>query len=180
MFFFLFFNIKVFSQITTNNAAPYNTEQYLVNDVLLGSGLTTSNFSSVGLAQGIGYFDGTNANIGFNEGVILSTGGMDFVTGGFGFGGGSAISGDPDLELALNQINLFWDVNNVTVLEFDFVAESESMTFNYVFGSQEYTSYTCTQFNDIFGFFLSGPGITGIYSNNAVNIPRAFMTSIEA
>ena len=117
LFSFLIFQGEVMSQITTSNLAPYNSEEYLVNDVLLGSGLTTSNFSSVGLAQGIGHFDGTNANIGFNEGVILSTGGMDFVTGGFGFG--SAISGDPDLELALNQINLFWDVNNVTVLEFD-------------------------------------------------------------
>ena len=168
LFFFLFFNFKAFSQITTDNAAPYNTEQYLVNDVLLGSGLTTSNFLSQGFAQGIGYFDGTNANIGFDEGVILSTGGLDFVTGGFG--GGSGISGEADLELALNQINLFWDVNNVTVLEFDFVAESESVTFNYVFGSSEYTGYTCSVFNDIFGFFLSGPGINGIYSNNAVNL----------
>ena len=66
------------------------------------------------LLQGIGYFDGSNSNIGFDEGVILSSGGIDMVTGGFG--GGSGISGEPDLELALNQINLFWDVNNVTVL----------------------------------------------------------------
>ena len=61
-------------------------------------------------------------------------------------------------------------VNNVTVLEFDFVAESETVSFNYVFGSSEYAGYTCTQFNDIFGFFLSGPGINGIYSDNAVNL----------
>ena len=67
-------------------------------------------------------------------------------------------------------LNLFWNVNNVTVLEFDFVAESETVAFNYVFGSMEYTSYTCSQFNDIFGFFLSGPGIAGPYTNGAVNI----------
>jgi len=169
--FFVFVGLNhVFSQITTTNAPPYDTEEYLVNDVLLGADLTTSNFLSQGFAQGIGYFDGTNANIGFEEGVILSTGGLDFVTGGFG--GGSGISGEADLELALNQINLFWDVNNVTVLEFDFVAESESVTFNYVFGSSEYTSYTCSVFNDIFGFFLSGPGISGIYSDDAINLAR--------
>ena len=61
-------------------------------------------------------------------------------------------------------------MNNVTILEFDFVAESESVAFNYVFGSMEYTSYTCSVFNDIFGFFLSGPGIAGPYSNNAINL----------
>ena len=34
----------------------------------------------------------------------------------------------------------------------------------------EYTSYTCSQFNDIFGFFHSGPGIAGPYTNGAENI----------
>ena len=168
-YFLILFSLHIsFAQITTTNTAPYNTEEYLVNDVLLGADLLTSNYTSVGFAEGIGYFDGSNSNIGFDEGVILSSGGIDMVTGGFG--GGSGLSGEPDLELALNQINLFWDVNNVTVLEFDFVAESEVVSFNYVFGSSEYAGYTCTQFNDIFGFFLSGPGINGIYSNNAVNL----------
>ena len=155
------------AQIAVTNAVPFNTEESIV-DVLVDGDLTVSNFSSVGFAQGIGYFDGFNSNIGFDEGVILSTGGIEFVTAGFG--GGSGISGDSDLELALNAINLNWNVNNVTILEFDFVAESESVAFNYVFGSSEYSNYTCTQYNDIFGFFLSGPGITGPYSNNGVNL----------
>ena len=60
------------AQLVTTNAAPYDTEEYLVNDVLLGADLVTSNFSSVGFAQGIGYFDGSASNIGFDEGVILS------------------------------------------------------------------------------------------------------------
>ena len=156
------------AQIVVTNNPPFDNEESIVTDVLLGSGIVASNFSSVGFAQGIGYFDGFNSHIGFDEGVILSTGGIEFVT--LGFDGGSGVSGDPDLELALNAINLTWGVNNVTVLEFDFVAESESMAFNYVFGSSEYSNYTCTQYNDIFGFFLSGPGITGPYSNNAVNL----------
>ena len=44
----------------------------------------------------IGYFDGTNANVGFENGVLLCTGGIDFVTGGFG-GGAANIAGDADL-----------------------------------------------------------------------------------
>ena len=170
LYILLFFSYFSISQIVVTNFPPMDTEQYLVNDVLLGGGIVTSNFSSTGLAQGIGYFDGFNSNIGFTEGVLMSTGGLNFVSDVFGGGGGSGVSGDPDLELALNQINLTWPVNNVTILEFDFVAESESVAFDYVFGSAEYTSFTCSNYNDIFGFFLSGPGINGIYSNNAINI----------
>ena len=65
--FFVFVGINHIFQITTTNAPPYDTEEYLVNDVLLGADLTTSNFLSQGFAQGIGYFDGTNANIGLKK-----------------------------------------------------------------------------------------------------------------
>ena len=170
-FFTLFFicPFLLFSQISTTNSPPFNSPEYIVNDVLLQNSLQTSNISSVGFSEGIGYFDGTNSNIGLEEGIILSTGGVDYVSNGTP-GISSGISDDPDLELALNQINIFSAVNNVTILEFDFVAQTDILSFNYVFGSSEYTGYTCSVYNDIFGFFLSGPGINGIYSNNAVNL----------
>ena len=169
IFFCIICTYESSAQIAVTNNPPFDTEQSVVTDVLLGSGIVASNFSSVGFANGIGYFDGFNANIGFEEGIILSTGGLAFVTDGFG--AGSGVSGDADLSDALSAIGMTgFSVNNVTILEFDFVAQSETMAFNYVFGSMEYTSYTCSQFNDIFGFFLSGPGIAGPYTNGAVNI----------
>ena len=158
-----------YSQIATTNSAPFNSEEFLVTNILLDNSVNSSNFSAIGLSDGIGYFDGFNANIGFEEGIILSTGGLSFVTDGLF--NGSGVSGDDDLEAALSTVGMAgYSVNNVTVLEFDFIANSENIEFNYVFGSMEYTSYTCSQFNDIFGFFLSGPGIAGPYTNNAVNI----------
>ena len=86
LFFSVLSSLNSFSQITTTNAAPYNTPDYLVTDVLLGSGMTASNFTWQSAPENIGYFDGTNANIGFENGVLLCTGGVDFVTGGFGEG----------------------------------------------------------------------------------------------
>src|SRR5205823_743581 len=44
------------------------------------------------------------------------------------------------------------------ILEFDFKPAGDTVKFNYVFGSEEYTSFTCSSFNDVFGFFISGPG----------------------
>ena len=60
----------------------------------------------------------------------------------------------------------------------DFEAGGDSISFNYVFGSDEYLTYVNTQYNDIFAFFLSGPGITGPYAapagfpDGAINIAQ--------
>ena len=137
IFFVFIFTTFSFSQIVVDNGAPYNTPDYLVTEVLLGPGMTASNFSWQSGPTNIGFFDGTNANIGFEEGVIMCTGGADFVSGGFG-GGAANISGDPDLGQLLSEMGMGgFNINNVTIIEFDFVAQSESMTFNYVFGSAE-------------------------------------------
>ena len=56
-------------------------------------------------------------------------------------------------------------INDVAVLEFDFIPTSDSLSFNYVFGSEEYFAFENSQYNDVFGFFLSGPGISGPYSS---------------
>jgi hypothetical protein len=45
-----------------------------------------------------------------------------------------------------------------SILEFDFVALSSEISFDYIFASDEYPEYANCQFNDVFGFFLSGPG----------------------
>ena len=56
-------------------------------------------------------------------------------------------------------------VNDVAILEFDFVPVSSYLSFKYVFASEEYFAYENTQFNDVFGFFISGPNIVGPYSS---------------
>ncbi|MCA1762009.1 MAG: choice-of-anchor L domain-containing protein [Flavobacteriales bacterium] len=46
-------------------------------------------------------------------------------------------------------------------LEFDVVPIGDTLRFNFTFASEEYSEYVGTPFNDAFGFFISGPGITG-------------------
>ena len=47
------------------------------------------------------------------------------------------------------------------ILEFDVVPTGDTIGFNYQFGSEEYRTGVCTQFTDVFAFFISGPGIAG-------------------
>ena len=157
------------AQVVGDCTAPYNTPESLV-EILVGEGVEYSNVTFSGFDCSAGYFNGTS-NLDFQTGLVMATDGLDAITpGNFGggFGGGGS---DVDLEDQLNMVGaLNTNLNNLIILEFDFIPNSDAVTFNYIFASNEYTSYTCSQYNDIFGFFLSGPGINGPFSNDAENI----------
>ena len=91
------------------------------------------------------------------------------------------IANDPDLLTVansvpplINQTFTVADVNDIAELEFDFVASGDTLRFNYIFGSNEYLTYVNTQYNDVFSFFISGPGISGPYAS-----PAAFPNGAE-
>ena len=73
-----------------------------------------------------------------------------------------------------NDVDMFQitgrPINHICILEFDFVPQGPEIKFEYVFASEEYPEFVDSDFNDVFGFFLSGPGILGDYSNSAKNI----------
>lgn len=155
------------AQLVTDNSIT--AEEALV-DYLLGEGVEVSNITFSGDLDQIGSFDAQNTNIAITDGVMLATGNIDVAigpndAGGAGLGGGNSGAGDPDLT-ALSTFN----TNDAAILEFDFVPTGDSLIFNYIFGSEEYNEYVCGTVNDAFGFFLSGPGITGPYSLNAINL----------
>ena len=60
------------AQIAVTNVPPFNTAENIVNDLLLGDDLETSNWAWQNGATNIGYFDGFVANIGFEEGCQKS------------------------------------------------------------------------------------------------------------
>lgn len=157
------------AQLSVNGAM---TPAQLVQNVLLGSGVTASNISYTGSAICRGEFNGTASNIGFSSGVLLSCGDIANAIGPNNTGSasvGNGLPGDPDLD-AIMSPSLSYDA---TVLEFDFVPTSDTVKFRYVFGSEEYMEYVSTfpgGINDGFGFFISGPGISGPFSNNSKNI----------
>ncbi|TXB65340.1 gliding motility-associated C-terminal domain-containing protein [Vicingus serpentipes] len=161
-------NIKAQLVVNTGTMTP---TQYVQN-VLVGGGVAVSNVTFFGAAGQLGDFDSQNANVGINQGLVLSSGNVVNSVGpnndsGFGTSDNLNGPGDPDLQ-ALSGIGM----NDVAILEFDFIPSGDSIKFNYVFGSEEYMEWVGGGVNDAFGFFLSGPGIAGPFSNSAVNLAK--------
>ena len=165
------------AQLSTSTAV---TPTFLVQNVLLGGGLVASGITYTGSVNTRGTFNGTASNIGFASGVLLTTGDLINPIGPNNMGGASTpngLPGDPDLNLIMAP-TLSYDA---TVLEFDFTATSDTVKFNYVFGSEEYMEFVSTTpggINDGFGFFISGPGIAGPFSGGAQNIALVPGTSL--
>jgi gliding motility-associated-like protein len=151
------------------------TPAQLVQDVLLGPGVTVSNITFNGtpgntVNNQIAKYIGPSSFIDFDEGIIMVSGDAGQTVGPAWGAVNPNITGDPDLWALANAGGSNYSVNNCAILEFDFVPNGDSLVVKYVFTSQEYPSYTCSSFNDPFGFFLSGPGITGPFSNSSINI----------
>lgn len=155
------------------------TPAQCVQDILLGGGVVATNITFNGqpgtqLNPQIGGFNGTLCNIGMAGGVILATGSINNATGPNNIGsaseGGGTNLGDPDV-LAVSQTSNpnIMDVNDAAILEFDFVPLGDSVKFDFIFASDEYLEFV-NSVNDAFGFFISGPGISGPFTNNAANI----------
>lgn len=149
------------------------TPSQLVNNVLLGFGVTASNITINGSpvnantpVSNITSFTNNNPAFPFSAGMLLTTG------NGVGAQGPNNstsstnnnppttnVSTDPELNaLAAGT------VTNGTVLEFDFIPSGDTMSFRYIFGSEEYPEFSPSSFNDAFGLFLWGPGISGPYA----------------
>ena len=164
----------------------FTLEQY-VNEILLGNNGEASNITYTGGANQLGYLTEGEEVFSFNSGLILSCDLAENVgcPAQSSFCSDCLGSGfdDPDLLAVANSVpELIGEtfsvssVNDGCVLEFDFVASGTAITLEFVFGSDEYDTWINTQFNDVFAFFLSGPGIEGPYAspegfpNGALNI----------
>lgn len=166
---------SAYGQLVVDNTTL--TPEQLVQQILVGQGVTISNVQFNGsnpnaqiVQQQVGEFDGANSNVGLNAGVILATGNASLAEGPNSSGSaGNSVSLNNSTDPDLNAISSN-TVNDWAILEFDFVPQGDTVRFEYVFGSDEYEEFSFSNYNDIFGFFISGPGINGTYLNNAENI----------
>jgi len=181
--------------LTVSDLNNGSTTAGLAN-ALVGTGVSVSNVTYTGDNRAAGTFSGGTGIIGFDSGIVLDTGrAQTYPTDGPCSGGvegpntcyeatggnsagpdGSSNStgygnpGDTDLTTLAG-----FPTFDAAVLEFDFVPKFSTVQFKYVFSSEEYSDYSNTQYNDVFGFFVNGtncalvPGTTEPVSVNTIN-----------
>uniref|UniRef100_UPI003750A9C0 choice-of-anchor L domain-containing protein n=1 Tax=Flavobacterium sp. TaxID=239 RepID=UPI003750A9C0 len=180
---FILLNQYTFSQGVVVNNTTYTVPQ-LVQNILFGGSNSSSSCAgtltnitwSSGTTQGdinngIGYFTNTNPAFPLASGVVLSTGNA-LQAGGPNNSSQSNGNwpGDAQLLSYVQSLNIdatLTDYNDATILEFDFVPLSDSMSFDFLFASEEYGTYQCV-FSDAFAFFLSNTTTAGPVTNLAL------------
>jgi hypothetical protein len=137
------------------------TKEQLVQ-ALIGSGSDAPIIHSVsytGANIAAGTFSGGTGIIGFENGIILSTGNIASVVGpnvSDNTTTDNGLPGDPDLDNLIPGYQTF----DATVLEFDFECQHlQVISFQYVFASEEYNEWVNSPYNNVFGFFLNGVNI---------------------
>lgn len=164
-----------FNQLVTSTAL---SPASLVEDILVGGGVAVSGVTYTGHPDAIGSFNGAATNIGLASGIILTTGTVKNELSGLGgeqrgpfgpndTGSAGKANGEPGYGPLTAIAGV--DTENAAILEFDFVPQSDTVRFRYVFGSDEYPEFVGEGFNDVFAFFISGPGFGGTY--NMAQIP---------
>jgi gliding motility-associated-like protein len=167
----ILFYSSFYSQVLVNN--NLTVEDYIQN-VLVGQGVSVTNIQFNGgpaniVNEQVGEFNDATSSIGLPTGLIMGSGDVTMAsqpnTGSGSSLGGTGSTGS-DSDLASITPNTVYDE---AVIEFDFVPVGDSISFSYVFASEEYPEYVCGSVNDAFGFFLSGTNPNG-GTYNATNI----------
>ncbi|MBJ6369721.1 T9SS type B sorting domain-containing protein [Snuella sedimenti] len=164
------YNVALSQQITVDNNIPVQDliENNLADGCVEISNVTSSLNGSTDGFSSFGSFQRGNSNFPLSSGILLTTGNAasagntsnttDLSDGTLGWGT------DPDIETALGVSNTV----NATVIEFDFIALSDNIQFNYLLASEEYyANYPCNS-SDGFAFLIRESTSTGPYQNIAL------------
>jgi len=115
-------------------------------------------------AYGTFEFATDNNDLGLRRGLVLTSGGANLVPGPNNFPNAFVDHNAPG-DAQLNYLSTIQGNGSPSldacVIEMDVFVAADELAFEYVFGSEEYPEYANNQFNDIFAFLASGPGIVG-------------------
>ncbi|MGB0165425.1 MAG: choice-of-anchor L domain-containing protein [Luteibaculum sp.] len=199
-FFLFLFSLALTAkgQFSVSSAGNNGDPDYLASEILVGGGVSLSNISWYGSRSQFGFFTGGDVEFGMDSGIVICSGNAEAVDrannlSGSGLAGEASYDipnganqggGDADLtRLAIETAQKLGNTPpNITTdaasISFNFIPVGDSIKFRFAFASEEYPEYVGSQFNDIFGFFIAGPGLNGPFSapaqfpNGAINLAQ--------
>ncbi len=148
---------KLSAQLLVDNSL---TPQQLAQ-LISGQGVQILNPQVHCAATGYGKYNASNSNLNISEGLLLTTGTINNAIGP------NNVSNKTTYFGAQNTANTYPLLNSYTgrttweycEFEFDIIPQGDTIKFDFVFASEEYEEWVGSQYNDVFGFFISGPGI---------------------
>jgi len=148
VFLFHTFSYAQFSVDTSRNV------NYILNSFLSNNeDVNIDNIEFIGNKNSLGLFKNRCPYFPLNKGIIISTGDVwDVVGPNNQSNSGNYHYFDGDLELEKLANGKTFDA---TIIEFDFTANTDSVSFDYIFASEEYPEYVNKGLNDVFAFFIS-------------------------
>ncbi len=171
----------IFSQTTVTYAPnPTNAQ---INAALVGSNITITggNLNNGNRTTQIATFtNGNGAALEMNNGAFLGTGTVTkLLTKNTVAVNSDIISGTTYTDADLSKLDAT-AIYDVVSYSFTVTLGPKASTLNikYQFGSEEYPDYVGSAFNDVIGFFVTGPGITGtanlakLPNNNPISINK--------
>jgi hypothetical protein len=164
-------------QITSG---PAVTPEEMVENIV-GSGIINFDnvtFSGANASRGI-FSNGQTTNLGLDIGVFL-TSGAGYIIPGPNNSSSTGVSNGMPGDATLNTLTTS-TTYDAAVLEFDFIPKGDTLKIRYVFGSEEYSEDVGSNYNDVFGLFVTGPNPAGgQYSNkNIALVPGTTNTAVK-
>ncbi len=155
LFITLLASLLGFAQIEHTNSPPMDANE--MAQKLVGKGIEVFNAKLLCGDNGSGYFwNGGTTNLGIESGIVLTTGTTEiaFSPNDRGDASGGGGPGFAPLEDVGGTIHIH--TFNACVLEFDFIAQSNEVYLNYVFGSEEYPEWVGSPLTDVFVILIEG------------------------
>src|SRR5688572_16627716 len=145
-----------FAQLSVSGG--YTAQQ--LAEHLAGPNITVFNATLTGGTAQSGKFNFSGSNFEIGDGVLLTSGQIQNALGPNDSGSTMGSNGLPGSTL-LDAVSGKFTYDAV-VLQFQFAVQSPSVKFDYIFASEEYNEWVGSSYNDVFAFFISGPGINGM------------------
>jgi hypothetical protein len=165
---------------TVAKAQLFVDTTYTVEEMVFGffnnNGVNISNLNYSGAPAALAFFEGSQSNIGLNAGLLITTGEALNAVGPNDTESSTSnlqVPGSSYLDALIPGYTTF----DASVIELDLVPTTDTLCFRYVFASEEYQEYVGTSFNDIFAFFIEGPGYS---TSDSIYVPPSTYVSYDS